>query len=364
LLLRLATSVVVCAQFGTRVAAAQGVSVEALADLEMWKTDSGSILLARNHGRVAPQGRVHAWVLLNPTRNLELVTIGEMVAGYVEDERTEIELELMEARFTVGRGLAFHGGKILSPMGQFGARRFSNVNPLIGEPDLYPTQYPLGVVASGAVGSFDYRVGLVSLPTVNSRYSPEPGSKLRPLVGAGLRVGPAFHGGVSFTRGPYLGPTSSATLPSGASWQDFGQTVAAADMRLSLGYVESRLEAAWSSYEVPTVGKSVHGFGWYDETRVTLSPRVFAAARFEHFRYAYVGTFPPNHWIGAETVERNVEVGVGYRLSEPALAKVSYRRDFWPGEPGPGAPPLPNGSAVAVQLSYHLDVSGMLRGKQ
>jgi hypothetical protein len=354
----------VCLVLGANVAAAQRVSVEALADLETWKTDSGSILLARNHGRVAPQGRVHAWIVLSPTRNLELVSIGEMVAGYVEDERTEIELEMMEGRFTIGRGLVLEAGKIVSPIGKFGIRRFSNVNPLIGEPDLYPTQYPLGVVASGAAGWFDYRGGLVSLPTVNSRYSPEPGRRLRPAVGAGVRVGPAFHGGLSFTRGPYLGPTSSATLPSGTSWEDFGQTVVAADMRLSLGYVESRLEAAWSSYEVPTLGKSVHGFGWYDETRVTLSPRLFGAARFEHFRYAYVGTFPPNYWIGAETVERNIEVGVGYRLSEPALVKVSYRRDFWPGEPGPGAPPMPDGSAIAVQFSYHLDVSGMLRGKQ
>lgn len=73
-----------------------------------------------------------------------------------------------------------------------------------------------------------------------------------------------------------------------------------------------------------------------------------------------IGVFPPNYWVGAETVERNAEAGVGYRMSEDALLKISYRRDFWPGEAAPGAPPLPDGSAVAVQMSYHLAVSEML----
>ncbi|HEY8166720.1 MAG TPA: hypothetical protein VIF83_14300 [Gemmatimonadaceae bacterium] len=354
----------VCVAVSANVVAAQSVNVEALADLEMWKTDTGSILLARNHGRMAPQAKVHAWVVVSPVRNLEIVTIGEGVAGYVEDERTEIELEMMEARLRVGTGLVLNAGKILSPIGKFGARRFSNVNPLIGEPDLYPTQYPWGAIASGSVGRFDYRAGAMSLPSVNERYTPEPGDQMRPVVGAGVRVGPAMHVGASFTHGPYLGPTSAAMLPTGSSWKDFDQTVFSADARVSVGYIESRLEAAWSSYEVPTLSKPVHGFGWNDETRVTMTPRIFAAGRFEHFRYAYVGAFPPNYWIGAETVQRNVEVGLGYRLSEPALLKVSYRRDFWPGVPGPGAPPMPDGSALAVQLSYHLDVSGMLSRKQ
>jgi hypothetical protein len=355
---------VISVPLGARVADAQGVSVEALADIEMWKTDSASLLLAHNRGQAAPQAKVHGWLLINPTQTLQLVAIGEAVAGYVEDERTELEIEMIEARWRLGAGLNLEVGKILSPMGKFGARRFSNVNPLIGEPDLYPTQYPWGAVASGVVGPFDYRAGLVSLPTVNSRNSPEPGNRLRPVVGAGVRVGPMLHAGVAATRGPYLGPASSATLPVGSSWQDFNQTVTAADMRVSVGYFESRLEAAWSSYEVPTMSKSVRGFGWYDETRVTLSPRVFAAGRFERFRYAYVESYPPDEWEGEEALQRNVEIGLGYRLSEPALLKVSYRRDFWNAEEEEDAPPVRNGSALAVQLSYHLDISGMLRGKQ
>ncbi len=71
----------------------------------------------------------------------------------------------------------------------------------------------------------------------------------------------------------------------------------------------------------------------------------------------------PGFWVGAETVERNAEVGVGFRMSETTLLKLSYRRDFWPGEPGAGAPPLPDGSALAVQMSYHLDITDLLTRK-
>jgi hypothetical protein len=343
--------------------AAQEISLEALVDAELWKTDAGSVLLARNNGRLAPQGRVTGWLLYSPGGNFDIVAVGVAETGYAEKARTDASLEMLEARFAPARFLVVKAGKLLSPMGTFGARHFSNVNPLVGQPDLYPPQYPWGLTVSGAAGVLDYRVGMASLPTVNPRYSPRPGQRLRPAAGAGVRVGPALHAGVSLTHGPYLGPAVATLLPDGVTWKDFDQTVEAADVRLSLGYFETHLEAAWSSYEVPTLSKTVHGFGWYDEMRATLSPRVFAAARFEYFRYAFIGAFPPKVWIGAETIERNIEMGMGYRLTEAALLKVSYRRDFWPPQSGPGAPLLPDGSALAAQVSYHLDISELLAGK-
>ena len=344
-------------------AGAQRLRVEALVDAEMWKTDDGSRLLAKNSGRPAPQGVVHGWIAYTLTRDLELAGVAMVEGGYADDERFDKYLELFELRYKPNESFGIRVGKMLSPVGTFGARHFSNVNPLIGEPDLYPPQYPWGAVVSGLVGAFDYRAGMVSLPTVNSRYSPEPGNRLRPAAGAGVSVGPSLHLGASVTHGPYLGQSIEAFLPDGASWADYNQTVRAADLRYSYGYFETRAEAAWSSYEVPTQSEDVRGFGWYDEMRVTLSPRLFAALRYEDFKYAFVGAFPPGFWVAAATVERNAEVGVGYRVSETALLKVSYRRDFWPGEAGPGAPPMPDGSALAVQMSYHIDISELLTRK-
>ncbi len=43
-------------------------------------------------------------------------------------------------------------------VGTFAARRFSTRNPLIGEPDGYPIEYPVGVELSGSGARFDYRV--------------------------------------------------------------------------------------------------------------------------------------------------------------------------------------------------------------
>jgi hypothetical protein len=346
-----------------QVAAAQTVSLEALVDAELWKTDDGSLLLARNKGMLAPQFRVTGWAAYQPSGVFDVVAVGTTGAGYAQTERTDASLELLEMRFTPSRWFNVQAGKMVSPMGTFGSRHYSNVNPLIGQPDLYPPQYPWGLTASGVAGPVDYRAGMVSLPTVNPRYSPAPSQRLRPVARLGVRFGPVMHVGASLTKGPYLGSDVAAQLPPGKTWKEYNQTVGAADVRFSYGYLESHFEAAWSSYETPSAGKTVHGFGWYDEMRFTLSPRLFAAARAEHFRYAFVGVFPPNYWVAAETIERNAEIGLGYRLSESALLKFSYSRDVWPGEPGAGAPPMPDGHSLMAQFSYHLNVSEMIAGK-
>ena len=358
-----AVAAVVCLPLIGVPAGAQRLAVEALIDGEVWKTDDGSMLLARNSGRPAPQGRVHGWMAYSLARDLELAGVAVVEAGYAEAERVDGSLELLELRYTPRQSFGVRLGKMVSPVGTFGARHFSNVNPLIGEPDLYPPQYPWGAVVSGVVGLFDYRAGMVSLPTVNPRYSPAAGHRLRPALGAGVRIGPSFHLGASVTRGAYLGPSIAAHLPDGASWSEYSQTVGAADLRYSFGYFETRAEAAWSSYEVPGHSDRVNGFGWYDEVRLTVSPRLFGAVRYEDFKYAFIGAFGANRWVSAETVQRNVELGVGYRASESALMKIAYRRDFWPGSPGPGAPPMPDGSALAVQMSYSLDVTAKLTRK-
>jgi hypothetical protein len=163
---------------------------------------------------------------------------------------------------------------MLMPVGQFGARRLPHTNPLIGTPDAYPTLYPWGATASGAVGSFDYRVGVMSLPVVNVRYTPEAGHRLRPVAGVGWSAGPAFRVGAAVTRGPYLSSDVRALLPPGEEWTAYTQDIIAAEARFALGYVEVRAEAQWSSYEVPTRGDPVRGFGWYAEVRGHLAPRV------------------------------------------------------------------------------------------
>lgn len=339
------------ALIGAAPLAAQRVAVEGVASLDLWETDSGSRLLSRNGGRPAYHAGVFGWAVVRPTARVELLALGYLEAGTAEDESFATTLELLEARLRPFESLTLSGGRIAMPVGGFTPRRFAHTNPVIGAPDLYPPLYPWGAMAAGRAGPLDYRVAAVSLPVVNPNYSPEPAHRLRPVVGAGISLGPALRVGAAWTHGPYLGPESNAALPAGAAWDDYAQTVIAADLRFAVGYLETRAEVAWSSYEVPTIADAVEGLGWYVEPRVTLSPRVFVAARLERFDYAFIRAFGTS-WVGRPTLQENAELGVGYRFSPAALLKLSGRVDHWPGpDPSPQFH-APDGYAIAAQFSY------------
>lgn len=344
-------------------AQAQRIGVELLGDVELMKTDTGSRLLARNNGDVLAAGHLYGFGLLRITDITELRVVTELETSTASDEETELELELLALKVSPSRAFTLEGGRILMPLGAFGIRRFANTNPLIGAPDLYPTQYPWGVVAAGAIGRFDYALGAVTLPVVNPRYSPEPGERLRPVARIGFTPSEAFRVGAGITHGPYLGPASDAQLPANAEWQDFDQTVIASDLRFSIGYVDARAELAWSSYDVPTLSKPVRGLGAYGEVRVAHSPRVFSAARVERFRYPFIRGTSPTHWRGTPVTQYNAELGVGYRISPNALAKASLRRDYWPGDVQPPAPPAPDGYAFGIQFSLLVDLNELMQAR-
>lgn len=357
----LALTLLACAALATP-AGAQRVAVEALADIELWETDDSSRLLARNDGRALLVGRLHVWLAARLAESFELRALGMSEAG-TGDEDADASLQLLSLRYGRSRALVLEGGKILYPVGAFAARRFSNTNPLVGAPDLYAPQYPEGVVFSGAAGPVDYRAAAVTLPLVNPRYVPEPGRRIRPVAGVGVSAGPGFRAGLAATRGPYLSEDLQALLPTGAQWEDFGQSVLAADVRYSAGYIVARAEAAWSSYEVPTVADDVRGFGWYGEIRGTVTPRFFVAVRYEDSKYAFIRPVSASFWVGSETRQINGEVGAGYRFTADALLKASFRRDHWPVQTTASGMRFPNGYAFAVQYSQRLDVMGLLEGK-
>lgn len=279
-------------------------------------------------------GVVILWALLlssAPAAQGLVRAVGSVAAGNLADESVEVYGEQLSLRYLPARALVLEGGKMLMPVGQFGARRLPHTNPLIGTPDAYPTLYPWGATASGAVGSFDYRVGVMSLPVVNVRYTPEAGHRLRPVASIGWSAGPAFRVGASVTRGPYLSSDVGALLPPGEEWTAYTQDIIAAEARFALGYVEARAEAQWSSYEVPTRGDP--------------------AARFEDYRYPFVLPVSPSFWVGSETTQRNREVGAEYRFGPSTLLKASVRLDHWPVHELPNGQRFPDGYAVAVQGS-------------
>lgn len=333
----------------------QGFGAELLASAESWKTDPGSRLLSRNDGDPVAFGQLYGWLGYQPSRALRFLAIGEVYASSGHESEVDGELQLLSVRWWHGRALHIEAGKILLPIGEFASRRFANANPLIGAPDTYVGEYPWGAQLAGAIGPVDYSAAAVTLPAVNVRYSPIPSARLRPVLTLGMTTGPGLRIGAGITRGPYLNADLASLVPIGTTWDAFDQTVATIDLHHSAGRFDNHVEVALSHYDVPTVASPVNGLGWYAESRATLTPRVFVAARFEDNRYPFVLPVSRATWVGAATTQMNGEVGMGYRLTPDALVKASVRRDHWPVH-RTGTAEFPDGYAVAVQFSLHADL--------
>ena len=341
-----------------RVASAQRLAAETLLDVEGWKTDDGSRLLARNGGKPSYSVRGFGFLVYEATRGVTLRAIGYV--DQTDSDEFEKGIDLLSLRIARSRAFTVEAGKILMPLSAFGPRRFSVANPLIGGPDMYPTQYPLGAVATGARGHLDYKAGVVSLPPVNVKYTTAPRDRARPVVGLGWSTGPTFRVGASYTQGSYLGAATDAAIPVGAVWSQFQQRLALVDAHWSRGFLDARAELARASYEVPTIAKPVVGTGWYGELRYTIAPRWFVATRYEDYAYPFVKGSSRVNWTGTVVTQRNGEIGIGYRATSDLLLKTSLRRDHWPVHVSASGRTFPDGYALAFQMSWHASLTDLV----
>lgn len=339
---------------------AQHAGALVLLDGEGWKTDSGSFLTARNNGDPLGIARATGWLTLQPVRQLELLAEAWGEAGTDGEQRGH--LDQAEAKLTLSSALVLEGGQLLTPVGAFARRRFSNTNPLVGRPDTYPPGYSLGALLSGMMGPFDYRLGVANEAPLDTRYIPKSGKAIRPVGAVGFRFGPALRIGLSGTYGPYLGDQDTVVnnLPPGLDPDSMQQTLVGFEAHFSVGYLDMYGEYLWSRYDVPAssptgTSQPVDGRGWYVEARYTVSPRVFVAGRVEANDYVFVLPINQFFWVGSPRMVRDAEVGAGYRLGANTLLKASYRRDSWP-DPDPPGLTFPDGYAWAVQISQTIDI--------
>lgn len=335
-----------------------GILFQGLVDLEVWKTDSGSTLLTRNHGHPGGVLRVQLWSAVEPWRGIFLFAQGQVEGGNAQafnDRRTETSLDqggirlARDPRFVVNIGRMFH------PVGTFGPRVLSTRNPLIGIPDTYSEVYPLGAMVSGEMGRVDYRAGAVSLPLTHRDYVPPADAALRPVVGVGVTPFTGFRLGASATVGPYLNGDLASTQTAGRSWKSYHQTLIAPELAIGVEHFDLRAEYDYAKYDVPTVG-SVVGHAGYVEGRYTVSPRLFVAVRSEMNHYPFIRPVGTTLWIARRTDFSDWEGGVGFRATESTLFKASYRADNWVVTAANAAFVRPGGRALAVQLSQSFDV--------
>lgn len=340
----------------SRIAGAQGVFIQGIVDAEGWKTDSSSFLLARDRGRAATLGRLSLWGGYQFATGLTFYGLTEVEGGRAyENGRSDASLEEIGMRWSPNDHLVIDAGRIASPVGAYASRRFSTRNPLIGSPDAYPVTYPVGAQVTGVQGIVDWRLAVLSLPPVHDGYSPRPTAHARPAGGVGITPTTGVRIGASYTAGSYLGCEVPSTLLDGQSWRAYQQHMTALDLEVSRGYLELWAEGGRSSYEVPTRG-TMRGTAAYVESRYTLTPRFFVAARAEENDYPFIlptGT----GWFTRQADVRNVEAGGGFRLTTSTLLKATVRRS-WRRAPGAGF--SPDGHALAVQLSQAFDVVGLV----
>jgi hypothetical protein len=338
------------------------VLVGGLFDAEFWKTDGGSRLLSRNDGDAAPGGRLRLWAASEFRPRLQGFVRGEAYGGRADTEyRAETELEQAFVRYTFAepRRLVIEAGRLVSPIGNFSRRYLSSVNPLVGSPDGYSLEYPLGLQATGQAGRFDYRAALVDRPFVNTAYVPPTGRALRPALAAGLTPLVGTRLGVYATFGPYLGPRVESMLSPGERWNDFDQLVYGLDVQYSRGYFELNGDYARSSYQAPGGASDVHGFTYFIEPKYTWSPRLFTALRLERNDYPYIAPMAPGVWLATTTDFYDAEAAAGVRLGPGAVLKVAYRRDLWRVDDTLKSF-FPDGYALSAQLSYSFNVNTWL----
>lgn len=344
-----------------RTSAAQnGLLLQGIVDGEVWSTDTTSNLLTRNRGRPATLARVQLWGAYEPFRNWVIYAQGEgeFGNGRAAGEGNEVYSNQFGIRFAPTAKFVVDAGRLTPIIGTFSSRRFSSRNPLIGIPDGYSLQYPLGVEASGETRYVDYRAGLVSLPAEHLNYVPHTTERLRPAIGGGITPFVGARIGASFTMGPYLNNSLTSTQLGGRKWTDFDQRVLALDASFSRGYLETHAEYAQGRYEVPNHANAVTGTTYYGEAKYTLTPRFFIAARAERNHYPFIRATTGTNWVGNLTDFVDGEIGGGYRVTASSILKVSVRGDRWwvrsTGFAGRG------GRAIAMQWSQSFDALSWL----
>jgi len=345
----------------TRVRAQGAVLLQGIADGEFWTTNARSNLLTRNGGQPGGLGRLQLWGAVEPWRGLVAYAQGDVEAGSARYEpgSEEVSSNQFGLRYTVSSHVVVDAGRLTPVIGTFAARHFSTRNPLIGDPDGYSLDYPLGVEVFGDVYKFDYRVAAVSLPTSHTGYEPSPTPYLRPAIGGGFTPIVGLRLGASFTVGPYLNKDVADLALKGKEWTAYQQRVVAFDASFAHGYLETHAEAARGSYDIPS--GTITGFTYYGEAKYTLTPRFFIAGRAERNKYPFIRPTTATSastalWAARLTDFVDGEFGGGYRLSASTLIKTSIRGDRWwvraasPGFRGQG------GHAVALQVSQAFDV--------
>lgn len=182
---------------------------------------------------------------------------------------------------------------VASGPGFFRVRRNLPDRKRLWVPIVWGPSYASGAAVFGHVGRFDYgaevkNAALSARPAVwdaTDRGWDQPTTSAR----VGWRPSAAWAFGTSFSSGPYLRSRTETDLPSGTSLDDFRQWLIGADASFARRHLELWAEFFAVRFEVPNVGDADTA-AWYIEGRYKLTPRLFAALRWNQQVFGDVET--------------------------------------------------------------------------
>lgn len=129
--------------------------------------------------------------------------------------------------------------------------------------------------------------------------------------------------GTSAARAPYA--TTEAAAAAHAPVEQFTQTAMGFDVEFSRDHYLARVETVISRYDLPTVPSTLRASGTMLEGRYKFTPRLHAAARFDHLGFSRVaGTIGTTTWDAPVT---RWEVGGGYALQRNTQLRLAFQHN-------------------------------------
>lgn len=242
-------------------------------------------------------------------------------------------------------GLRIEAGQLSSPVGLSILENRPNRNPVVsphstlylpipryeaGTPATYllAASYPLGARVTVSGAKWDLRSAVTDSSAIRGRPffgENKPPRMANYMVGGGFTpyIGLRFGGAIAF------GPYAAAAEVRDPARGDRNATLVQFEGEWSFGYTRLAGEFMWSERELARSDAHVEG-GWIEVTQ-TLTPRVFAAARFDEQWTRWSG--PTGDALDAPY--RRLEAAAGFRLTPELtlrgsfMTRKGYVVDFW-----------------------------------
>lgn len=202
---------------------------------------------------------------------------------------------------------------------------------------LYAACYDFGVVALGAAGPMEYKLGFIN-GTPGAPAAGQDTNDSKTVVGRlGWSPSPALRLGVSGARGAYL-QSGAATAPYPGSdsrrgdanentsidWDSNNQTLVGLDLEWSRGYWTVWSEAVFDRTESPFIQQDLDRLAYFIEAHRKLRPGLVAGLRWDEMLFGKIEASDGRD-VRWDLSQRRLELGVAYDVSRNFTVRGAFQ---------------------------------------